>query len=263
MARRTTKAVATATVTPLSFDQQLLRIASDPTVKIERLKEIAELRDKIRRSDAEAEFNVAMAECQAEMRPVEADAKNDSTHSKYATHYAVDRKLRPFYSKHGFTLSFGTDDCPLPDHTRVICYVSRGLYTRRYQYDVAISTKGPKGNDVMTPTHAGGSGMTYGRRYLELAIFNVTIGKDDDGNAAAGLKFISPEQLHELTMLALEAEADVRRFCTMLKIDSMAALQELRFAEAKALLNIKLKDKKARAAKAKTASDFPGDRPLA
>jgi len=39
----------------------------------------------------------------------------------------------------------------------------------------------------MSRTHAFGSGMSYGKRYLLLAIFNIAVGidaEDDDGNSA-------------------------------------------------------------------------------
>ena len=45
--------------------------------------------------------------------------------------------------------------------------------------------KGAQGRDVMTRTHATGSAVSYGRRYLLLMIFNIAVGgEDDDGNAA-------------------------------------------------------------------------------
>ena len=44
--------------------------------------------------------------------------------------------------------------------------------------------KGAKGGDVMTKTHATGSAMTYGQRYLVKMIFNIAVGADDDGRAA-------------------------------------------------------------------------------
>lgn len=231
---------------PMSFDQQLLRIASNPTIPVPRLKEIAELRRQLRIDDAEEGFNQAMVACQEEMRPIEADAANDSTHSKYATLYTVDKALRPVYSKYGFSLSFNTADCPIEGHLRVLCYVSRGFFTRTYQYDVAVDTKGPKGNDVMTKTHAGGSALSYAKRYLELMIFNVTIGNpgrdaDDDGNAAGGLEPISPAQLAELVELADGAQADKAKFCEMLKVSSMAKIPAKRFDEAKAQLMRKLR----------------------
>jgi ERF superfamily protein len=265
MAARKTKAVALGETTGenlpavqqvLSFDQQLLRIAGDPRIPVARLNELAELRSKMRREDAEEAFNVAMVDCQREMRPVEADAQNESTKSKYATHYQVDKALRPIYSRYGFSLSFDTADGGPPDHTRVVCYVSRGLHTRRYQYDAAISTKGPRGNDVMTPTHAGASAFSYGKRYLELAIFNITIGDpgylaDDDGNAAGGISVVTPQQLQELIDLADQGDADKIRFCKTMKVTSMAAIPASRFEEAKDQLMRKIR-KKAQ------ADDFPG-----
>lgn len=44
--------------------------------------------------------------------------------------------------------------------------------------------KGAKGGDVMTKTHAAGSAMSYGQRYLLKMIFNLAVGDDDDGQKA-------------------------------------------------------------------------------
>jgi hypothetical protein len=230
---------------PATLDQQILIAAADPRVDVAKMRELADLRRQMRMEDAEDTFKIALHAAQTEMRPIEADAANDSTHSKYATLYKVDKALRPIYSKHGLSISFDTGDCPLPAHMRVFAYVERGLFTRRYQYDVAVDTKGPKGNDVMTKTHAGGSAFSYGKRYLLLAIFNVTIGDpgrpaDDDGNAAAGIHPISQEQLAELIKLADAASADKAKFCAMMKVDSFAAIPASRYEEAVKQLNRKL-----------------------
>lgn len=239
----------------LSFDEQMLRIASNPAIPVPRLKEITELRRQLRMDDAIEGFNEAMAHCQEEMRPIEADGNNPQTKSKYPTLYAVDKALRPIYSKHGFSLSFNTADCPLENHVRVLCYVSRGIYTRTYQHDVAVDPKGPKGNDVMTKTHAGGSALSHGKRYLELMIFNVTIGNpdgspaDDDGNAAGGLVAISPVQRAELIALADDAGADKQKFCEVMGVESFAHIPEKRFEEAKAQLMRKLRQRQEREAK--------------
>ena len=248
----------------LTFDQQLLRIAGDPSIPVQRLREIAELRSKIRREDAEEEWTENMRLAQAEMRPVEADAKNPQTNSEYATLYAVDRALRPIYSKYGFSLSFSQADGAPPGSQRTICYVSRGLYTRMYHYDCPVTTKGPKGNDVMTTTHAGSTAFSYSKRYLILAIFNVSIGdpkrEDNDGNIDAGLLPINEKQVAELVKLVADSGADTKRFCDLFNVESIDQIIVLRFNEAKAQLMRKLRDKKARAKAA--ASDFPGDKPL-
>jgi hypothetical protein len=215
---------------PLTFDQQLLRIAGDPKIPVARLEAIADLRTKIRREEAEEAFNVAMNACQAEMRPVETDAKSDK--AKYATLYQVVGKLRPIYAdKHGFSLSFSMVDCPLPDHVRVICYVARGLFTRTYQYDCAVTTNGAKGNAVMTPTHAGASAVSYSKRYLILMIFNVTIGDpgrpdDDDGGAAGGdvSDLLSTTEIDFLRSLMTTAGCPEANFLKWAKVDRIENL---------------------------------------
>src|SRR6202030_1307723 len=83
--------------------------------------------------------------------------------------------------------TFDTDDAPLPEHVRIICDVSHpDGHSRRYHLDMPVDGKGARGGDVMTKTHAMGSGITYGKRYLLGMIFNLAIVKDDDGNAAGG-----------------------------------------------------------------------------
>lgn len=242
----------------MTLSEQLIAAASDPRVTIAKMKELNEFRRQVMMEEAEDQFKMALAAARAEMAPIEADAANDSTKSKYATHAAVNKAIQPIYSKHGLMISFNTADCPIPDHKRVLALVERGMFTRTYQYDVAVVTKGPKGNDVMTLTHAGGSALEYGKRYLLLMIFNLTIeGKrnvDDDGNAAGGIFKIDEDQLAELIDLADRAGADKRKFCQLLKVESMADIPLKRFEEAKSQLIRKL-----RATQQKT-SDFTGDR---
>jgi hypothetical protein len=71
--------------------------------------------------------------------------------------------------------------------------------TRRYQIDMPIDTKGARGGDVMTRTHATGSAFSYGKRYLLIGMFNLAIGDDDDGNAA-GRRGPPPIQRHTAPM---------------------------------------------------------------
>ena len=83
-------------------------------------------------------------------------------------------------------MSFGTEDCPKDNCVRVICWVTLGAHTRKYQVDMPADGKGAKGGDVMTLTHATGAAMSYGCRYLVKGIFNIAIGaEDDDGNVGS------------------------------------------------------------------------------
>jgi len=242
---------------PAPLDDQILLAARDPHVDVAKMRELTDLRRQLRMEESEEAFKVALAQARSEMRPIEADANNDSTKSKYATFNAVDKALQPIYSKHGISVSYNTADCPIPNHLRVLAYAERGLFTRTYQYDVAVSTKGPKGNDVMTLTHAGVSALSYGKRQLLLMIFGVSIEgtrrHDDDGNAAGGIFKIDEEQIAELNKLADDVGADKKKFCEVFKVDSIADIPLKRFEEAKQQLNRKRKAKQPQ-------SDFPGDR---
>ena len=173
------------------------RAARDPSVDIDKLKQLMTMRQEIEAAAAEKTFNISMRAAQAEMGRVRADATNKQTSSKYATYAAMDRVLRPIYVKHGFSLSFDEADSPKPDHIRVLCYVSHeGGHTRTYHKDMPADGKGAKGGDVMTKTHAAGAAASYGMRYLLKGIFNIAIGEDDqDGNMPLDNSAISDEQI--------------------------------------------------------------------
>jgi hypothetical protein len=169
------------------------RAATDPAFDPDKIDKLLVMWERTKQSAAEAEFNTAMAAAQSEMDPVRKDSSNPETHSKYASYAALDRAVRPTYTRHGFCLSFNTEDIPTAEEVRVVCFVSRGAYTRRYQIEVPVDGKGMKGNVNMSRTHAMGSGITYGRRYLLAMIFNLaTTDKDDDGHAAGGKSYMGP-----------------------------------------------------------------------
>ena len=163
------------------------RVASDPNIDVSRLMSLMDLHERIAARGADQQFSDAMNACQGEMEMVRKDAHNPSTKSKYATYAALDRALRPIYTKHGFSVSFDTDDCPLADHIRVVAKVSHnGGHKERPHLDMPADGKGAKGGDVMTKTHAIGAAVTYGKRYLLGMVFNIAVGEDDDGNSNGG-----------------------------------------------------------------------------
>jgi hypothetical protein len=162
----------------------LVEAATDPTVDVVKLDALLAMHERMQAKQAEQAFAEAMNAAQSEMTRVSADAVNISTRSAYVTYGKLDAVLRPIYVRHGFSLSFDTLESEAEGMVRVACYVSHvGGHTRTYRADVPSDGKGAKGNDVMTKTHAFGSGTSYGMRYLLKMIFNVAVGEeDDDGN---------------------------------------------------------------------------------
>lgn len=166
----------------------LIEMAVSKGAGIEVIERLKAIYDQEREKAQEQEFNAAMNRVQANLVRIAPDLNNSHTSSKYASYAAIDKVLRPIYSAEGFSVSFNTEEAKLPDYVKVVCFVShRGGYTRKYQVEMPADGKGAKGNDVMTKTHATGSAMSYGKRYLAGFVWNLAIGLDDDGNAAAGL----------------------------------------------------------------------------
>jgi hypothetical protein len=68
--------------------------------------------------------------------------------------------------------------------------------------------------------------MTYARRYMEIMIFDIAVGEDDDGNSMA--EVIAPEQAAELKARLLKTQANVvafLKFCGAKDVDSMTIKQ--------------------------------------
>lgn len=174
-----------ATQESVTVLQVIQKAASDPGCDIDKLERLLAMKERMDARAAEVEFNDALSRVQANMGRVAADATNNQTRSAYATYGKLDKALRPVYTAEGFSLSFGTEEAP-EGMVGMICFVShRSGHTRQYRAHVPSDGKGAKGGDVMTKTHAFGSGTSYGMRYLLKMIFNVAIGEeDDDGNAA-------------------------------------------------------------------------------
>lgn len=229
----------------VSVDSLLTKLATSD-IDADRLDRILEVRERILAKQAETDFNASMAAAQAEIGRVAADAVNPQTRSKYATYAALDRVLRPVYTKHGFALSFDEGDAPREDWIRVLCHVShRGGHTRTYKKDMPADGKGAKGGDVMTKTHAAGSAMSYGMRYLLKGVFNVAVGEDDDdGNAAGGRApaKITGKQADTLAQLIADAGADVHKFLRHYKIQAIADLPADRYDGAVSALKRKMVD---------------------
>lgn len=165
------------------------RFATDPNVSVEKIERLMVLFERNEARRAEMAFNVAMTKAQNAMPPIVADSYNPQTHSRYASYEAVDQVIRPIYTAHGFGCSFNTGEAVKDEHVRVKCKVTHiSGHAEHYHVDMPADGKGAKGGDVMTKTHATGSALSYGQRYLAKLIWNLSIkdGTDDDGNAAAG-----------------------------------------------------------------------------
>lgn len=219
-----------------------LMIRAGKDLDFDKLERMQAFYERLKSQDAEAAFNAAMKDAQAEMRSVRTNKANTQTHSRYADYQALDAMARPIYTQHGFGLSFNQGAGAPADFVRVECYVSHEAgFSRTYQIDMPADGKGAKGGDVMTKTHATGSAMSYGQRYLLKLIFNIAVGDDDDGNAAGGTAndWINEQQVSDLLAKIDEVGADRQKFLDYLRVDTLAHLPRRHFQSALAALQAK------------------------
>lgn len=217
------------------------RAARDPEYNVEKLERLFALHERMLTRNAELQFNTAMRACQEEMPKILRNKDNTQTSSKYADLERVNEIIVPVYTKHGFSLSFGTADTALPGHIRITCLVSHvDGHSRPYFSDMPLDLAGIKGNQNKTPTHAHGSTMSYGRRYLTLLIFNITLTNEDkDGNRASDK--ITDQQAMDLQAIAEEVGANREAFLKYFGIQCLADMPAKRYSDALTMLNKKRK----------------------
>jgi hypothetical protein len=180
-----------APVTPMSLMQMALERG-----QVEQLQILQDMHFRELARSAEVEFNLAMNAVQSELGRIAPNLENTQTSSKYASYAALDKVIRPIYTKHGFSLSFDSGESPAGT-VIAFCFVSHSAgHTRKYQSPaMPLPVQGPKGNAVMTQTHGTGAAMSYAMRYLLKFIFNIAIGSDDDdGNGDGGMSDISEKE---------------------------------------------------------------------
>ena len=213
------------------------RALRDVSLPIERAREIYNLQREIEFDLAEREYIRVRSLVEQELEPVARDASNPQTKSRYATLPQVIQAVRPIYSKHGIIIEFDTADSARGEAwIKVLAFLSHESgYKRTYHIDMPADGKGAQGRDVMTRTHATGSAVSYGRRYLLLMIFNIAVGgEDDDGNAAGktngnGGGLISNEQQKNLEILLDDDPNRIDRFCALQKIDGLSFMPASRY----------------------------------
>lgn len=234
-----------------SILQIIERAALNPEVDMDKMERLLEMKERLDAKQAETDFNLAMNHAQSQTTRISADSNNPQTRSRYASYAALDRVLRPIYTENGFSLSFDTGKSTSENQILIMCYVShKNGHTRTYSVPMDASGKGAKGGDVMTKTHAAGSAMSYGMRYLLKLIFNVAIGEDDtDGNMP--VEHITEEMVNILDSKLEENEIDRAKFNAWLKrdlkVDSLeqVSMKAYRTVEARINSAIRAKQKEA------------------
>ena len=223
-----------------SMISMIERVALNPDVDVETLERMLAMQEKVLNRQAEQGGLFGKEEIDSIIPAIKKDRENKQTNSTYANLDSLNKVIKPLYTKEGFSLSFGTDGEVLPNTVRITCIVSHiGGHSRNYTYDAPIDDKGIKGSVNKTPTHARGSAVTYGQRYLTKMIFNLTLtDEDDDGNSAdtSPTELLSDNQVRELEGIIDENGIDKAAFLKWAKVVTLGEIEAAGFESAKAAL---------------------------
>ena len=175
-----------AVAVPMTMEQVFMEAIRTPDLNPANLEKLVELKERLENKANEKLFNGALALAQQEMKPVRPSGFNKQTSSEYPKLEEVNTMAMPIVTKHGFSLSCTEEESKKEGHIRISGTLSHSAgHSRQYAVNLPIDQKGIKGMVNKTPIHATGSTFTYGRRYLTMMIFNISIvGADDDGQAA-------------------------------------------------------------------------------
>ena len=243
-------------LSPLTAHDQALsmmaifeRIASAPDAgqKVEVIRAMMDMQRQLTKDQAEREFNESMRKVQAEIQPVAKKAASDRY--KFAKYDAIDDAIRPIYTKHGFSLTFGSKDS-----AKGLCIICTALHvgghTRDYELSGALDTVGAKGLPTKTEIQGTGSSTSYLQKYLTRMIFNVVTKDDTDGNREEDLTLITVEQAAALD-LRLRALSDkaLPNFLAWAKVEKLTDILAKKYiAVERAVTDMEVKAKKKGAA---------------
>lgn len=213
------------------------RAAADPATNVEKLERLMAMYERITDRNAKAAYASALALMSPEL-PVIAERGKIQIGSGKAQMYAlwedINDSIKPVLARHGFALSFrtGTEDGKIVV-TGVLSH--REGHSEQTTMYLPIDTSGSK-----NAVQAVGSSTSYGKRYTASALLNLTSrGEDDDGKASNMGKLITANQVQQLVELADEVGADKAKFCTYLKVPSLADIKDKDFQRAVDALNAK------------------------
>jgi hypothetical protein len=252
--------LARAVTQPMT-PMEMLSQAVNNGAGIEVLEKLMALQERWSAGQARKAFDEAIAAAKAEIPVIVKDrtvgfesrkAGASSTNYKHESLGEIARTIDPILAKHG--LSYRWRSAQGDGGIAVTCVLSH----KDGHFEETMLKAGADNSGNKNSLQAIASTTTYLSRYtLKLALGLATGEGDDDGKAADGPVAISDTQLEELITLADAAKANKGLFCKHFGIVGIAQLPAAKFAEAKALLEAKLRkaEKEAKAQKTEATDE--------
>lgn len=199
--------------TPSALISSINDIVRDPNMdlhKMELMERLLAMQERVMAQQAMIEFNEALAQLQAELPQIDKHGRivdnKGAVRSKYAKIEDIDKAIKPYLDKFGFSLSY---DCKSEDGK--LFFVAGKLAHKAGHSDTKYVPMPLDNSQYRSGAQNVGSTISYAKRQLIKNHFNIVEhGEDDDG--AGGSAKITQNQADDLRALLDEAKGDAPRF---------------------------------------------------
>ncbi len=207
-----------------SMLQAVMQAAMNPDIDPARVKEFLEMAREMERDQERREFNVAFGEAYREISqikilkngeiyyPPKAGSNGTGTVIRFIKHEDISQAIKPVLSAHGLVNTYSSELIVTPPKAvTVMTIMHRNGYSKEWRsIPMPLVDSGGGKNDMQ----GAGSSMTYGRRYVTVAAFDIVAeDADDDGNLGKGTPKVTTEQSDKIDdiLSALENHTTGRR----------------------------------------------------
>lgn len=214
-------------VTPMDMLNRAVSSGADISV----LEKLMGLQERWEAGLARKAFDEAVSAAKAKIPPIQRNATGHNS-KRYADFAAIAKVVDPILSTHGLSYRFRTTQ---GERISVTCILSH-----KSGHSEETTLSGPAdASGSKNAIQAIGSTLTYLQRYSLVQMLGLAADNDDDGKSADAGEALSQEQLQKLVALADEVGADKAKFCTVMKVPSLADIPAKEFQRACDLLNLK------------------------
>ena len=208
------------------------------TIDPDKVEKLLSLQERWEDRQAEKAYNEALHLFQAECPQIHKDSQ--AHNSSYAKLEKVNRVIRPFMDKHGFSASFDIETNGDDRICGIVCNLRHVAgHSTKSRFPLAPDKSGSK-NDIQ----ALGSAQSYGMRYSLAAALGLVFTDEDDDGQSSDAVLIPEEQADSLLALMDQMEelepGSKGRFLGAVGVASIFELPSEKFDQALRTLNNKI-----------------------
>ena len=213
----------------------------NPEVDVEKMQALLDVQERIMNKQAEMAFNQAMVSAVSEIPSFE--KSTEGHHYKYTTFEHINKVVKPILANHDLYVTFSTD-FQSDDYVMVTAEIThKDGVSKKTSMRFPFDSTGSKNN-----VQAVASAISYGKRYMQNALLNITThGEDDDGFASEAT--IGKEEINRLNAGLEKAKIKLPDFLKSMNVTRLSEIRVENYIEALSFITQVIKTQKPKANK--------------